>query len=65
MNETKIYIAKNGDRLDKIVYEHYKSLDHFSEVLALNSKLSSILKTGDKVILPFFEPKESKDNALW
>lgn len=62
---SKIYIAKNGERLDSIVYKHYKTLEYFEQVLKANSKLEPLLKTGDKVILPDIEVKESKEEALW
>lgn len=55
-----IYIAKDGDRLDKIVYEYYGHLRYFEEVLMLNFKLKPVLKAGDMVILP--DIKEKKRN---
>ena len=39
---TKVYIAKDGDRLDTIVYNHYGHLRFFEQVLALNPKLQGI-----------------------
>ncbi|MBE2985466.1 tail protein X [Campylobacter sp. RM9344] len=62
----KIYIAKDGERLDIIVYKHYGTLKNFTEILAFNSRLNSILKAGDKVFLP--EIKENvvkKEKTLW
>ena len=37
----KICIAKDGDRLDTIVYAHYGHLRFFEQVLALNPKLGA------------------------
>ncbi|EOW0921633.1 phage tail protein, partial [Campylobacter jejuni] len=34
-------------------------------VLLANPRLEPLLKTGDKVILPSIEIKESKEKALW
>ncbi|RAZ62895.1 tail protein X, partial [Campylobacter hyointestinalis] len=48
------YVAKDGDRLDSIVYKHYGSLEYFSQVLSVNFGLCVILKAGDVVILPEF-----------
>lgn len=62
---SEIYLAKNGERLDSIVYKHYKSLDFFDQVLKANPKLGAILKTGDRVILPEIKIKESKEKTLW
>lgn len=59
------YVAKDGDRLDSIVYKHYGSLEYFSQVLSVNFGLSVILKAGDIVILPEFTTKEPKQNKLW
>ncbi|HEA6929068.1 tail protein X [Campylobacter sp. LMG 17559] len=60
-----IYIAKNNERLDSIVYKHYKNLQCFEQVLIANPKLEPILKVGDKIILPQLEIKEDKEKALW
>ncbi|ALG96368.1 phage tail protein [Campylobacter coli] len=62
---SKIYIAKNNERLDSIVYKHYGTLLYFNQVLLANPKLEPLLKTGDKVVLPSIEIKESKEKALW
>ncbi|EIQ8758108.1 tail protein X [Campylobacter coli] len=58
---SKIYIAKNNERLDSIVYKHYGTLLYFNQ----NPRLEPLLKTGDKVILPSIKIKESKEKALW
>lgn len=58
-------VAKDGDRLDNIVYNHYGSLEYFPQVLSVNFGLSVILKAGDIVILPEFTTKEPKQNKLW
>ena len=62
---TKIYIAKDSDRLDTIVYAHYKHLRFFEQVLALNPKLATTLKAGDKVFLPEIKEKAKEQNKLW
>lgn len=59
------YLAKDGDRLDSIVYKHYGSLEYFPQVLSINFDLCVILKAGDIVILPKFASKEPKQNKLW
>lgn len=60
------YIAKDGDRLDTIVYKHYKTLEVFEIVLSFNSNLNSVLKAGDKVFLPEIKLQEkSKEVSLW
>ncbi|WP_059431021.1 tail protein X [Campylobacter hyointestinalis] len=59
------YVAKDGDRLDSIVYKHYGSLEYFSQVLSVNCGLSVILKAGDVVILPEFTKTAPKQNKLW
>ena len=61
----KIYIAKDGDRLDTIVYAHYKHLRFFEQVLSLNPKLAATLKAGDKVFLPEIKDKAKEQNKLW
>lgn len=60
-----IYIAKDGDRLDKIVYEYYGHLRYFEEVLMLNFKLKPVLKAGDMVILPDIKEKKEELKSLW
>ena len=61
----KVYIAKDGDRLDTIVYAHYGHLRFFEQVLALNSKLAATLKAGDKVFLPEIKERAKEQNKLW
>ncbi|WP_279129149.1 tail protein X [Helicobacter winghamensis] len=56
----KVYIAKEGERLDKVVYNHYGNLEYFNAVLEVNPKLTPLLKNGDKVIFPKIEIKENK-----
>ncbi|ANE33769.1 phage tail protein X family protein [Campylobacter hyointestinalis subsp. lawsonii CCUG 27631] len=58
-------VAKDGDRLDSIVYRHYGNLEYFSQVLSVNFGLCVILKTGDVVILPEFTKTAPKQNKLW
>ena len=62
---TKIYIAKDGDRLDTIVYNHYGHLRFFEQVLSLNPKLAATLKAGDKVLLPEIKERTKEQNKLW
>ncbi|WP_370523666.1 tail protein X [Helicobacter winghamensis] len=40
----KVYIAKRGERLDKVVYNHYGNLEYFNAVLEVNPKLTPLLK---------------------
>jgi len=66
----EIYIAKQGDRLDSIIYKHYKSLDKdiVEAVLKENRHLlkKCLLDAFDKVYLPEIEIKtEQKGRALW
>ena len=61
----KIYIAKDGDRLDTIVYNHYGHLRFFEQVLALNPNLAATLKAGDKVFLPEIKEKTKEQAKLW
>lgn len=62
----KIYIAKDGERLDTIAYNHYGTLANFAEILAFNSHLNAILKAGDKVFLPDIkENVVKKEKTLW
>lgn len=62
----KIYIAKDKERLDSIVYKHYGTLENFTEILAFNSHLNAVLKVGDKVFLPEIKTKTAKkENTLW
>ncbi|MFV0481360.1 MAG: tail protein X [Campylobacteraceae bacterium] len=60
-----IYTAKDGDRLDKIVYKHYGTPEIFSQVLVYNTKLDAILKAGDKVYLPTITIEAKKEDRLW
>lgn len=62
-----IYKAKDGERLDQIVYKHYGHLRYFESVLELNPKLEIILKAGDSVVLPEFSEEKipQKQAALW
>ncbi|EJQ2687820.1 phage tail protein [Campylobacter sp. 108] len=62
---SEIYIAKNYERLDSVVYRHYGTLLYFDQVLLANPKLEPLLKTGDKVILPNIEIQENKEETLW
>ncbi|MBE3607053.1 tail protein X [Campylobacter sp. RM13119] len=62
----KIYIAKDGERLDTIVYKHYGTLENFSEILAFNSHLNAVLKAGDRVKMPEIKAKATKkEKTLW
>ncbi|CUU82909.1 tail protein X [Campylobacter hyointestinalis] len=63
---SKIYIAKDKERLDSIVYKHYGTLENFTEILAFNSHLNSVLKAGDRVFLPEIKAKVTKkEKTLW
>ena len=58
------YLAKDGDRLDSIVYKHYGTLEPLEMVAAENSELGVLLQAGDMVLLPAYEIKP-KANKLW
>lgn len=62
-----IYKAKDGERLDQIVYRHYGHLRFFEAVLELNPKLEIVLKAGDSVTLPELSEEKisQKQAALW
>jgi len=65
------YMAKDGDRLDIIIFKAYRSLDKdvVEKVLDANEHLldSSILQAGDIVYLPEIEQtiQQSTTEALW
>ncbi|AQW83307.1 tail protein X [Campylobacter pinnipediorum] len=62
----KIYIAKDGDRLDSVVQAYYGHLRFFKMVLELNTKLKYVLSAGDNVLLPEIkEEKKQTESALW
>ena len=73
LEETKAlyYKAKDGERLDSIVYACYSSLLPFEKVLGENLKENPdfpvILKAGDDVMLPDIkiEPPTEEAKALW
>lgn len=50
----KYAIATQGDRIDQIVYQYYKTLDVMVEVMMSNPGLLNkpILDEGDRVALP-------------
>lgn len=52
--DEKIYTAKEGERLDSIVYKHYKSLEYFEQVLKLNMHLNPVLSTGIRLFYEIF-----------
>jgi phage tail protein X len=60
------YLASEGERLDMIVYKHYKTLSVFIQVLQLNARLKPILSDGDILILPDIKPENTnKEAVLW
>lgn len=61
------YKAKDGDRLDQVVYKHYGHLRYFEAVLALNAELEPKLRAGDKVFLPKIKESLQKKElkSLW
>jgi len=65
----KVVITQENTTLDKVVFEHYGSLEHFDDVVEVNEKLSlkTILELGDEVYLPEFEKKQKEQivQALW
>lgn len=66
----KQIIAQNGDRLDQIVYEKYKTLSVMDKVLEANTHLKNkvILEDGDVINIPVITiAKETikKVKTLW
>ncbi|WP_069637908.1 tail protein X [Campylobacter pinnipediorum] len=62
----KIYIAKDGDRLDSVVQAYYGHLRFFERVLELNTKLKYVLSAGDEVLLPDIKDDVKQDEkVLW
>lgn len=66
----KQIIAQNGDRLDQIVYEQYKTLSVMGKVLEANTHLKNkvILVDGDVINIPVITiAKETikKVKTLW
>lgn len=61
----KIYIAKDGDRLDTITYNHYGHLRFFEQILTINPKLNITLHAGDKVFLPDIKEAAKEQAKLW
>jgi len=63
------YIANDGDRLDKIVYLHYKDINMLENIMQFNMHLLDklILSAGDKVYLPPINKniRLHKSRALW
>jgi len=63
------YLAKEGERLDIIVYAYYNSLDMFEEVLGVNAHLAHKIELNqrDIVYLPDFEQDIIIDDviSLW
>lgn len=63
------YIAQDQQRLDSVVYNHYKTLKVFETVLQINPHLleKRHLEAGDKALLPALAlpPKENESGALW
>ncbi len=60
------YLAKEGERLDVIIYAYYDSLDVFEEVLNQNPHLvnSIEMKRGDIVYLLTFEQDIIIEDAI-
>ncbi len=60
--------AKNGERLDEIVFREYGTLDFFEKVLSENQKLSKkiFLDESDIIYLPEITIVSSKkQETLW
>lgn len=64
-SKMKIYIAKDGDRLDTITYNHYGHLRFFEQILTINPKLNTTLHAGDKVFLPDIKEAAKEQAKLW
>ncbi|SFP98194.1 hypothetical protein [Hydrogenimonas thermophila] len=66
----KKYVAKRGERLDKIIFKEYKTLNKevLNAVLSANKHLLNKQKLDafDEVFLPEIEIKTKKtDKTLW
>lgn len=65
----KYAIATQGDRLDQIVYQYYKTLDVLGEVMMSNPDLlnKALLDEGDRVALPdiAIEAQTETGVSLW
>ena len=64
-SKMKIYIAKDGDRLDTITYNHYGHLRFFEQILTINPKLNTTLHAGDRVFLPEIKETAKEQAKLW
>lgn len=60
----KYIVQIDDERLDEIVFKHYKDLSLIDEVLAENKKVPVFFKHGDVVNLPEIKEKV-KENVLW
>ncbi|RYA23884.1 phage tail protein [Malaciobacter halophilus] len=64
------YIAQEGDRLDQIVFRHYKTLIVFEKVVEANPSLKNrtILKDDEVINLPVITIEKTKTKevkSLW
>ena len=63
-----IYVTKEGDVLDWIVWRHYGTISVLEKVMAANPNISDeTLKAGIEVKLPYFETtqKTKGEIKLW
>lgn len=61
-----IYITKEGDVLDWIVWKHYGITSVLEDVINANPNLTdSVLKAGIEVILPYIETTKKNEVRLW
>jgi len=65
-----IYKAKQGQRLDEVVFEVYGDLRLFETILELNPDLGMFLREGNEVLLVELEAHskevvEENPKALW
>lgn len=63
-----IYIVKDEDeRLDTVVYNHYKDLSNIFTILELNPHINRdvFLEVGAEIKLPYFAIKKVKEIQLW
>ena len=60
-------IAKDGERLEQIIYAQCGSLENFEKILEMNSLLPAILKAGDIVLVVDIEKQvpEVEEVSLW
>lgn len=65
---TRIYVARDGDRIDQIVFEHYGTLDVMTQVFDANPGIAALLDIpmGTELVLPDIDSAEIEQSTkLW